>query len=119
MSHPALRVMDDRCELGLKTMPQSPCALAVSALHRERSGQLLKDRQTGKDIPPCEWFVADKSANFCFFKYMQDNEGQGHDTIEIAALLHTTQASVYSSLARAVEAVKEAGLGEVLLGEEG
>jgi hypothetical protein len=115
MAHKALRVMDERCPLGLKSLPTSVCPLAAERLRALRnSPNDPKAEQVG-----CSWYIADRPSNYCFFKYVHDNEGQGHETIEIAALLHATQANVHANLGKAIEKVKDAGLGDVLLGEEG
>lgn len=110
----ALRVMDDRCPLGLQDFPTSVCPLAVERLRAMRNNK--GDAQNVK--VGCEWYIASKEANYCFHKYMAQNEGESHATIDIASLLHVTQAVVYSDLTKAVGKVKEAGVGELLLGEE-
>lgn len=114
MAHPSLRVMDDRCPLGLKALPTSVCPLAAERLRAIRNNQVdAKNIKVG-----CEWYIKDRSANFCFFKYMADKDGESHETINIASLLHVTQAIVYSDLDAAVQKVKEAGIGELILGED-
>jgi len=106
--------MDDRCPLGLKSLPTSVCPLAAERLRAIRNNQAEAKNITAG----CDWYIQDRSANYCFFKYMADNEGEGHDTINIASLLHITQATVYADLDSAIQKTKEAGIGEIILGED-
>lgn len=106
--------MDERCPRGLESFPTEICPEAVKRLKAIRNGQGdIQNLKIG-----CDWYIQDKASHYCFFKYMADNDGESRDTIEIASLLSATQASVYSSLAKAIEKVKEAGIGEMLLGED-
>ena len=113
MAHKSLKIMDDRCPLGLNDFPTMPCVLAAERLRAIRNSP--NDPKTER--VGCDWYVNNRDANYCFFSYMHQNDGQGHDTIEIAGLLHETQAAVYDNMKKALEKVKEAGLGQMLLGE--
>lgn len=110
-----LRVLDDRCPLGLKSFPTSVCPLAAERLRALRNAP----NDPKSDTVGCDWYLNDSASNYCFFAFVHQNEGQGHETIEIASLLHATQASVYSNLSKAIEKVTAAGLGDVLMGDEG
>jgi hypothetical protein len=104
--------MDPRCPLGLKGFPKKDCHLAVERL------DALKQKPGVETNVGCDWYIRSPRSHYCFFAYMSNNEGQSHETIDIARLLASTQASVYSSLTKAIESVREAGVGELLLGED-
>jgi hypothetical protein len=106
--------MDPRCPLGLKSLPQSACPEAANALRMLRNNP----SQAEKLKLPCDWYINDRDSNYCFFKYIHDNEGQDHNTIDIASLLLTTQASVYSGQSRALAKAKEVGLAGMITNEE-
>lgn len=108
-------IMDSRCPLGLKTLPTSTCPLAADSLRllRNNPGQAEKLKL------PCDWYINSRESNNCFFKYMADfDPEERHETIDIAELLLTTQAAVYSGQRRAEQKVREIGIGEMLLDEE-
>jgi len=106
--------MDDRCPRGLDVFPDSTCALAVQRLRA-----IQNDQGNAKNIKVgCDWYIKNEAASYCFFKYMAENEGKSHDTINVASLLNITQAAVSDTLKSATVKVREAGIGEMILGED-
>ena len=102
--------MDKRCPLGLKEFPNQICPLAVQRLRAlERVEGNTSHLQESK-MPGCEWCVNDRESNYCFFRYIHDNQGQDHPTIEIAEKLLVTQAAVYSGLNRAIAKIKDSNI---------
>ncbi len=102
--------MDERCPLGLKTMPKSICPLGVQRL------RAIENEEVGeKALVGCDWYINDAESNYCFFSYMADNEGIDHNTIDISGKLLITQAAVYSGLNRAIEVMKEEGAVDLIL----
>jgi hypothetical protein len=111
---PVVAEMDERCPLGLKILPQSICPLAAQSLRALRNNP----GQAEKLELPCQWYINDRDSNYCFFKYIHDNVGKDHNTIDIASLLLTTQASVYSAQSRALQKAEDIGLAEMILSEQ-
>ena len=109
---------DKRCPLGLKCHPTQYCPLAIQRLKAlERADGNVSHLQESK-IPGCDWYCADKDSNYCFFKYIHDNSGKDHSTIDIAEKLSITQAAVYSGLNRAITKLKEMKIYKLLKGEK-
>lgn len=102
--------MDKRCPLGLNCFPTQTCPLAIQRLKALEQVDGNASHVQEAKMPGCDWAVNDKDSNYCFFKYMHDNEGKDHPTIEIAEKLLITQAAVYSGLNRAVSKVKESDI---------
>ena len=101
---------DSRCPLGLKCFPTQVCPLAIERLKAlERLNRNTSNAQEVK-LPGCPWMINDKDANYCYFKYMYQNEGLEHTTIEISEKLLTTTASVYASLAHVIGRIKRSAL---------
>lgn len=101
---------DRRCPLGLNCFPAQVCPLAVERLKAlERAGGNASHIQEGS-LEGCEWAINDRDSNYCFFRYIHDNAGKDHSTIEIAEKLLITQAAVYSGLNRAVSKIKDSDL---------
>jgi len=53
--------MQNKCPKGLNKPPCKSCPLG-----KESVNQVRRDQEPG-----CEWFVADSSSYYCFFKYME------------------------------------------------
>ena len=101
---------DPRCPLKLKTFPVQVCPLAVERLKAlERLNRSTSNIQESK-MPGCAWCINDCDSNYCFFKYIYENEGLEHTTIEISEKILTTQPSVYSSLTRVISRIKRSPL---------
>jgi len=99
--------MDCRCPLGLSDFPSTCCPLAIQRLKAiEKMDGNISHLQESK-VGGCEWYINDKSANYCFFKYIYDNEDKEHSTIEMSEKLKITQAAIYSGLNRATVKIKE------------
>jgi hypothetical protein len=108
---PLLVLQDPRCPLGLKVMPTSICPLAADRLRALQNG----DANT---MVGCEFYINDVPSNLCFFSYMHNNAGMEHQTIDISSKLLITQATVYSSLNKALEKAKEIGLVDLILDDD-
>lgn len=72
--------MDKRCPRGLRCLPSSPCDKGLGA---------IKDLRATGEISPgnCQWFVNDAQSQWCFFKYMADNNNTETPDHRIATLL--------------------------------
>lgn len=102
--------MDSRCPLALSKHPCQVCPLAIERLKAlERADSNASHVQESK-MSGCEWAINDRESNYCFFKYIYDNQSKDHPTIEIAEKLMITQAAVYSGLNRALEKIKDEGI---------
>lgn len=106
--------MDQRCPLSLKTHPKQVCPLAVQRLKALENLNGNSSHMHESKLPGCEWALNDKESHYCFFKYIYDNGGKDHSTIEIAEKLMITQAAVYSGLNRALERIKDSDIVKVL-----
>lgn len=98
---------DKRCPLGLKCHPTQPCPLAIERLKALEQAEGNVSHLQESKIPGCDWYINDKDSNYCFFKYIHDNQGKDHSTIDIAEKQSITQAAVYSGLNRAISKIKE------------
>lgn len=101
---------DPRCPLGLKCFPGQICPLAVERLRALEQIDGNASHVQEEKLPGCSFAINDKDSNYCFFRYMYENEGKDHPTIEIAEKLLITQAAVYSGLNRAIVKIKESDL---------
>lgn len=63
-----------------------------------------------ESLGDCPWYVNNKGANYCFWKYLDDINKRPLDTIEISRALNITQAAVYSALSRSSEKIRESFL---------
>ena len=82
MSH-----FDPRCPRQLKKAPQKFCELAVMRLRAIRTAGRELTEEEENALPGCPWAVNSQTANYCFFKYI--NEFASEQTlsdIEVAAL---------------------------------
>lgn len=112
------KYMDCRCPLGLSNFPTQICPLAIQRLKEiERIDGNISHVQESK-MQGCEWYINDKESNYCFFKYMYDNEGREHSTIEMSEKLKITQAAIYSGLNRATSKVKELEVLDIIKKDE-
>jgi len=110
MGKKTIKEMNKRCPRKLKCFPSAPCPLAVQRLRGlKKASKNVSYTQEAK-VKGCNWYIADKDSNYCFFKYIHDNEGEDHSTIIISEKLNITQAAVYSSLNRAIEKLKKTPL---------
>jgi hypothetical protein len=101
---------DKRCPLRLQCFPTQVCPLAIERLKAlERINRNTSHFQESR-MEGCPWAVSDKDSNYCFFKYIYENEGKEHPTIEISEKLLITQAAVYSGLNRAINRIKRSPL---------
>lgn len=107
-------LMNKRCPLKLKCFPDIPCPLAIQRLkvlaHANKNLSYLQESKA----KGCDYYIFDRDSNYCFFKYIYDNQGKTHSTIEIAELLFITQAAVYSSQNRAIAKFSETSLAKLL-----
>lgn len=70
--------MDKRCYRTLKAYPTEPCGL----------GKNLFDKNV-KKCDKCPWGVLHEASNYCFFKYIAENDFD-HTPKEVAQLLQLT-----------------------------
>lgn len=79
--------MDTRCPRQLKDMPDQFCPLAVQRLRAIRTaGKELTEEEESK-LSGCCWAVNSQTANYCFFKYINEfTSEQTLSDVEVAAL---------------------------------
>lgn len=79
--------MDQRCPRQLKEMPTSFCPLAVMRLRAIRAaGKELSEDEESK-LVGCVWAVNSQTANYCFFKYVDEFSGESTlSDVEVASL---------------------------------
>jgi DNA-directed RNA polymerase sigma subunit (sigma70/sigma32) len=68
-------------------MPEAFCPLAVTRLRAIRTAgrELTEDEENA--LPGCPWAVNSQTANYCFFKYIDEFAGeQTLSDVEVAAL---------------------------------
>jgi hypothetical protein len=102
-----MEMMDKRCLRCLKELPESICSLAVERLKAMARMSRNTPYSQERELPGCPFYVLDKDANYCFFKYISDNESKEHSIIEICELMCITQAAVYESLRRGISKMKK------------
>jgi hypothetical protein len=102
--------MDFRCPLALLDFPKTICPLAVERLQalKEQKGNVLHHQED--EMGGCPHYINDKESNYCFFKYIHDNEGKIHSNVETADKMMLTQASIYSAYTRGLEFLSESDL---------
>lgn len=67
--------MDDRCVLGLHSLPNDICYAAVRRLHAiKTAGRELTEEEI-RGLPGCPWAVQHQKSHYCFFKFMRDYIG--------------------------------------------
>lgn len=79
--------MDGRCPRQLKEMPDSFCPLAVNRLRAIRTAGRELSEEEENSLPGCCWAVNSQTANYCFFKYVDELASeQTLSDVEVAAL---------------------------------
>lgn len=79
--------MDPRCPRQLDTMPESFCPLAVTRLRAIRTAGRELTEEEENALPGCPWAVNSQTANYCFFKYIDEFASeQTLSDVEVAAL---------------------------------
>lgn len=79
--------MDCRCPRALKEMPDSFCPLAVTRLRAIRTAGRELTEEEENTLPGCIWAVNSQTANYCFFKYVDELAAeQTLSDVEVAAL---------------------------------
>lgn len=79
--------MDPRCPRQLADMPATFCPLAVMRLRAIRTAGRELTEEEENALPGCPWAVNSQTANYCFFKYIDEFAGeQTLSDIEVAAL---------------------------------
>ena len=64
--------MDDRCLLGLHSLPDNICYAAVRRLQSiKNAGRELSEEEISL-LPGCPWAIKHQKSNYCFFKYLKD-----------------------------------------------
>lgn len=79
--------MDARCPRQLEGMPENYCPLAVTRLRAIRTAGRELTEEEENALPGCPWALNSQTANYCFFKYI--NEFAGDVTlsdVEVASL---------------------------------
>jgi hypothetical protein len=77
-----------RCPLKLKSLPSEPCPEGLKSIAQVRDGK----------EPSCPWFIADLSANACFWTWMNQNKGTETPDSKIAQLLCETDDDIKRTL---------------------
>jgi len=79
--------MDPRCPRQLEDMPTSYCPLAVTRLRAIRTAGRELTEEEENALPGCPWAVNSQTANYCFFKYIDEFGGeQTLSDVEVASL---------------------------------
>jgi len=79
--------MDDRCPRALKEMPNTFCPLAVTRLRAIRTAGRELSEEEENALPGCPWAVNSQTANYCFFKYIDELAAEHTlSDVEVAAL---------------------------------
>lgn len=79
--------MDGRCPRMLDTMPDSFCPLAVMRLRAIRTAGKELTEEEENALPGCPWAVNSQTANYCFFKHIDEFASeQTLSDVEVAAL---------------------------------
>jgi len=80
-------LIDERCPRQLKTMPTGYCPLAVMRLRAIRTAGRELTEEEESNLPGCSWAVNSQTANYCFFKYIDEfATDQTLSDVEVAAL---------------------------------
>lgn len=114
--------MDERCPRRLTNMPDSFCPLAVQRLRAIRTvGKELTEEEESK-LGGCCWAVNSQTANYCFFKYIDEfASNQTLSDVEVAALNCLSVETVKKVEKEAMNKIKNceefANLGKQLNGE--
>lgn len=114
--------MDPRCPRKLKTMPESFCPLAVMRLRAIRTAGKELSEEEEETLPGCCWAVNSQTANYCFFKHIDEfSSNQTLSDVEVAALNCLSVETVKKVEKEAMNKIKNckefAGLGKQLDGE--
>lgn len=79
--------MDSRCPRQLEDMPTAFCPLAVTRLRAIRTAGRELTEEEENALPGCPWSINSQTANYCFFKYIDEFAGdQTLSDIEVASL---------------------------------
>ncbi len=79
--------MDSRCPRSLAEMPESFCPLAVMRLRAIRTAGRELTEEEENALPGCPWAVNSQTANYCFFKHIDEFASeQTLSDVEVAAL---------------------------------
>lgn len=79
--------MDSRCPRQLADMPTTFCPLAVMRLRAIRTAGRELTEEEENALPGCPWAVNSQTANYCFFKYIDEFASeQTLSDVEVAAL---------------------------------
>lgn len=81
--------MDKRCPRKLNSLPNEPCSEGRKGVDCARKGE-----EGG-----CPWFIADREANYCSFKYLADN-GKPLETAKVARLCMIDDSEVKKIVAK-------------------
>lgn len=78
---------DPRCPRQLAETPDSFCPLAVMRLRAIRTAGKELSEEEENALPGCPWAVNSQTANYCFFKYIDEFASeQTLSDVEVAAL---------------------------------
>lgn len=101
------QVMDKRCPLNKKEFPTTWCHLAVIRLKAiSNAGGSLSEADEAK-LPGCPWFARHSSANYCFFKYINEFTGENNlQDVDIAHMLMIPLDEVKAIESRAISAFR-------------
>lgn len=80
-------LIDARCPRQLSEMPDTFCNLAVMRLRAIRTAGRELSEEEENALPGCCWAVNSQTANYCFFKHIDEfSTEQTLSDVEVAAL---------------------------------
>ena len=99
--------MDDRCLLGLHSMPENICYAAVRRLQAiKTAGKQLTEEEVSV-LPGCPWAIQHQRSHYCFFKYLKDYIKENPPSEqEMAHMLHCSIEDVKKAERSAMSKVK-------------
>jgi hypothetical protein len=79
--------MDSRCPRQLTDMPDEFCPIAVTRLRAIRTAGRELSEEEEAALPGCPWSINSQTANYCFFKFMDEFATESTlSDVEVAAL---------------------------------
>jgi hypothetical protein len=109
------RDMDERCILGLHSLPEDICYAAVRRLHAIKTAGRELTEQEISVLPGCPWAIQHQRSHYCFFKYLSDYIKESSPSEqEMAYMLHCAMQDIKSAEKSAISKIKTSDLIESL-----